>query len=297
MRILFILLLPFVLSASKILNYNVYDRTDRADIMLTFDTPFNGVIKQKRSNRKIILKLDNVTIESAKSKTVSSKFLQTLSIVPLKNAIEIIATIPSSDIKLSASKTTDAYGLRLRFYKKIPVENQSTTQNPLANLPTKKGDDLSKSYYIVITILIIGILILFYIKRKVTPANDTTKKIKKESWLFEANKTDPQPKKETNQDSVSIRFQKAINAENSVVMLDFGAQSYLVLMGKSNILLDKFTDEKPTSQHEFEDILKSRHEELEAFLSTPTSNKLDKEEPLQAYKERAATLLYNENQS
>jgi len=82
-------------------------------------------------------------------------------------------------------------------------------------------------------------------------------------------------------------------------MLDFGVQSYLVLMGKSNILLDKFTDEKLTSQREFEEILQSRHEELETFLSTSTTTSTSntKEEPLQAYKERAATLLYNDTQN
>jgi len=296
-KIFFILLLPFVLNASRILSYNVYDRTDRADVMITFDTPFNGVIKQHRSNTKIVLKLENVTIESTKSKTVSSKFLQTLSIVPLKNSIQITATIPSSDIKLSASKTTDSYGLRLRFSTKAPTMRQATTQNqtPLSNLPTKKGDDLSRSYYIVIAILIIGIFILFYIKRKITPRASTPKKTKKGSWLFEANKTNPEPPKENKTNNVEIRFQKVINSDNSVVMLDFGTQSYLVLMGKSNILLDKFTDEKPTSQREFEEILQSRHEELETFLSTPTNSTSNtKEEPLQAYKERAATLLYSD---
>ena len=55
--------------------------------------------------------------------------------------------------------------------------------------------------------------------------------------------------------NVSIRFQKNIDSSNSVVMLDFGEQSYLVLMGASNILLDKFTDNKPVSQEDFETIL------------------------------------------
>lgn len=305
-KIFFILLLPFILSASKILSYNVYDRTDRADIMMTFDTPFNGVVKQYRSKTKIVLKLENVTIESTKSKTVSSKFLQKFSIVPLHNAIQITATVPSSDIKISASKTIDSYGLRLRFSTKSPVIRKATSQvqTPLSNLPTKKGDDLSKSYYIVIAILIIGIFILFYIKNKITPKTNTPKKTKKGSWLFEANKKDLEPTKEIKKNneakvnSVEIRFQKAINSENSIVMLDFGVQSYLVLMGKSNILLDKFTDEKPTSQQEFEEILQSRHEELDTFLSTPTNSTSNtKEEPLQAYKERAAALLYNDTQN
>ncbi len=71
-------------------------------------------------------------------------------------------------------------------------------------------------------------------------------------------------------------------------MLDFGEQSYLVLMGAGNILLDKFTDNKPVTQEDFESILQSRHQELDEFLSL----KDEKKEPLQAYKERAASISY-----
>ncbi|WP_457744465.1 hypothetical protein [Sulfurimonas sp.] len=292
-KILLILLLPFLLYASKILSYNVYDRTDRADVMITFDTPYNGSIKETRTKTKIIITLDNVTIESAKSKVISSKFLKKLSIIPLKNSTQLIASIPLSGVKLSASKTTDAYGLRLRFSAKTTNKTDQVnknSQNSLSSLPTKKDDNLSKSYYIVVSILILGIFILFYIKRKVQKQPKAPKK-RKESWLFESNKESTQTNKDEPTNNVEIRFQKAIDSENSVVMLDFGTQSYLVLMGKSNILLDKFTDEQPTSQTEFESILQNRHEELESFLSTSSNQS---QEPLQAYKERAATLSYND---
>jgi hypothetical protein len=305
-RIFLLLLLPFLLYGAKILNYNVYDRTDRVDIMITFDTPYNGVIKQNTTKAKLILTLDNVTIEAPKYKKIASKYLQALSIVPLKNSTQIIAAVPSHAIKLHVSKTTDGYGLRLRFTTETATrkkELQQTNQDPLAALPTKKGNDLTKSYYIVIAILVAGIFFLFYIKRKIDPKQKAALKApkKKENWLFQSTNTPPATDETKSPNSVTIRFQKAIDSENSVIMLDFGPQSYLVLMGKSNILLDKFTDEKPTSQHEFESILQSRNEELESFLTTHEDEKVKQvntksQEPLQAYKERAATLLYSDNQ-
>lgn len=94
-------------------------------------------------------------------------------------------------------------------------------------------------------------------------------------------------------ENVSIRFQKNINEENSVVMLDFGQQSYLVLMGKNNILLDKFTDNKPETQEDFETILQNRHQELDDFIRVEsTTTRTSPKEPLQAYKERAASIIY-----
>lgn len=293
-KFLLLLSIPFLLSASKILSYNIYDRTDRVDVMITFDTPYNGVIKQSNSNSIITIKLENASIESSKIKQLSSKYIRSITITPMEEYTQIVAEIPPS-VALQASKTSDSYGLRLRFaapeiLPQTNVEQRSeVSKDEFASLPTKKGDDLSQSYYIVISILILGIGILFYIKKRV--ALPQTKQ-KQASWLFQENSSEEEEKKEftapTSQSNVTIRFQKALNSDNSVVMLDYGEQSYLVLMGKSNILLDKFSDNKPTNQSEFETILQNRHKELDNFLN----NDDDYKESLRIYKEKAASISY-----
>ncbi|HIP15108.1 MAG TPA: hypothetical protein EYG74_06440 [Sulfurimonas autotrophica] len=298
-KFLLLFLLPFSLYASKILSYNIYERTDRADVMLTFDTPYTGKIKQSLSKSKIIIKLEDATIESPKIKKVSSKYLHSLTITPMNKETIIVATVAPAT-KLIVSKTSDAYGLRLRFTNKTTLKNSTNTKlstamdtNKPSALPTKKDDNMSQSYSIVVVILLLGIFILFYIKKKIkpNPQNSQTKN----NWLFKSTQESPPVQKNTNTQAqnVTIRFQKAIDEKNSVVMLDFGDQSYLVLMGNGNILLDKFTKDKPTSQKEFEEILQSRHEDLENFLGKSQSQ--EKQEPLQAYKERAANIAY-ENQ-
>lgn len=302
-KYLLLFLLPFSLYGAKILSYNIYERTDRADVMITFDTPYSGRISQNSTNKKIIIKLNDASIESPKIKEVHSSFLHSLSITPLATQTQIVADVPSN-VKLLASKTTDGYGLRLRFktattptQQNNSAQNivQSASLNSLAALPTKKDEGISQSYYIVVSILIIGILILFFLKRKMQV--NTTNKMQN-NWLFKSNETEKTAQTTTNDstqnnsNNVSIRFQKSIDESNSVVMLDFGVQSYLVLMGKSNILLDKFTDDKPTTQQEFETILQSRHEQLGEFLNEGSSK--GTKEPLQAYKERAASLIYGE---
>jgi len=304
---LFILfLLPISLFSSKILSYNIYDRTDRVDIMITFDTPYTGKIKQNITKSMIAIKLEDASIESAKLKQLSSKYIRSLSITPMSQYTKIIASVPEGVI-LKASKTADAYGLRLRFTtKQSSIKNssfaKSTTQNKLSNLPTKKENDISQSYYIVIFIMMIGVLTLFIIKKKITPNTIKDQKIKQKkastSWLFKENKQESTKTKEPLSDNgdVKIRFQKTIDERNSVVMLDFGEQSYLVLMGNSNVLLDKYTDNKPSTQSDFETILQDRHKELDDFLQNKdtrdTVNDIAKKEPLQAYKERAAAILY-----
>ncbi len=307
-KYLLLFLLPLsILQASKILSYNIYDRTDRADVMITFDTPYDGVIKQSISKSKIIIKLSGASIESSKIKNISSKFLHSITITPMSNQTQIVASVPSS-IKLIASKTSDAYGLRLRFITKSSVtqkgsikSSKQVTSGSLSSLPTKKSDDMSTSYYIVVAILIIGILILFVLKKKMLTKGT---KNQQDPWLFQASdekKTEtstataiPTQSSDANND-ISIRFQKSLNEQNSVVMLDFGEQSYLVLMGRNNILLDKFSDNKPVTQDDFESILQNRHQELDDFLRVESNNSNEKSQPkeaLQAYKERAASILY-----
>jgi len=297
-------LLPFSLYASKILSYNIYDRTDRVDVMITFDTPYNGTIKQSVGNSTITIKLEDATIESAKLKKLSSEYIKSLSITPMANYTKIIALVPPS-VSLKASKTLDSYGLRLRFALKT-TQNKPTatiknkTSSPsLSQLPTK-NDDISNSYYIVIIILIIGIGILLFIKKRVTP---NKMKSQQHPWLFKDTLKENKEQQETNEiiplensddinnttDNISIRFQKSINKENSVVMLDFAEQSYLILMGKNNILLDKYTDNKPETQNDFDSILQDRNKELNDFLYGEDETT---KEPLQAYKEKAASIAY-----
>jgi len=270
--------------------------------MITFDTPYSGVIKQSKSKNRIIIKLQDAEIESSKIKKVNSDYLHSITITPLKNHTQILATI-SPNVRLIASKTSDAYGLRLRFTKQSASKKESQKEpTDLSLLPTKKSGEFTSSYYIVVGILIVGIIILLILKRKMVVQGNQTKS----PWLFNSNipvnNTPPnmeQANSPTLDNNVSIRFQKAIDINNSVVMLEYAEVSYLVLMGKnSSILLDKFQGDRPSSQQEFETILQDRNQILEDFIGTSEEKtnltQETKKEPLQAYKERAAFLSYSE---
>lgn len=295
-KIFFLFLLPLTLFGSKILSYNIYDRTDRVDIMITFDTPYTGIIKKSTIESKIIIKLEGASIESSKLKQISSRYLNTLSITPMSNYVKIVASIPSNVI-LKASKTSDSYGLRLRFQNESSAKKQQVTQiqqtneSFLSSLPTKQDEAVSDRYIIVVSLLIIGVIILLVIRKKITPEHmlkNKEKLTKQKSWPFNIKNTNIKtPPKQSSDDtnSVSIRFQKDIDGKNSVVMLDFMEQSYLVMMGSSNILLDKFNEDKPATQEDFESILQDKHQVLEEFLSTDDKTK--------AYSQKASTLSYN----
>ncbi len=283
-KIFFVLLIPFLLQASKILSYNVYERADRVDIVFTFDTPFEGVISQDMQDDKLIIKLDDATIESEKTKPLNSQYISKLIITPLSNYVQIVADVPT-DVQVQASKTADSYGLRLRFDKgatTIPSDTKSA-----APLPTKPDIEISTGYYIVIAVLLAMLGFVFYLKKKMNVVIPQTKnatpsiKPSKKPWMFSG-------KSEVHEE-LQVRFSKQLDQINRIVMVDYGHLSYLILAGQSNILLDKFEDDKPLNKNEFENLLKERNDELNALLNSQPKEK----EPFQTYKEKAASIAYD----
>jgi len=279
MRHLVLLLLPFLLFASKILSYNVYERSNRVDVMLTFDTPFDGKLSQVKQNNKIILKLEGASIEAPKIKNINTSYLHKMTLTPIGSHTEVILQTASS-VKMTASKTSDAYGLRLRFIKGTAVsknvEKTNSLFSPASGLETKPAGEFNNSYYVVIAVLLVGVFIMLWIKRKMGPASPKGKT----PWLF---------KGAAKKEGISVRFQKPLDPKNRVAMLDFEGQSYLVLLGTSNVLLDKYSQGKPVrTQNDFDKVLDDNRAELDSYLQLDTAEN----EPLQSYKDKASINAY-----
>jgi hypothetical protein len=195
-KLLLLVALNISLYASRILDYNIYDRSNRIDMVLIFDTPYKGKIKQSIKKSKIIINLENSYIKSSVSKKLSSKFLQSLTINQMGKNTQIVA-YKNKPVSLKASRRSDAHTLTLRFTKKMG----NTSRKSLSTaLPTKKESDMQKSYYIVSIILIIGILFLFAMKKKITQKQQ--------------NKLPTKDFSPDDKENVTIRFQKKLDENN-----------------------------------------------------------------------------------
>lgn len=289
-KIVLLLLLSTLVWGSKILSYNIYDRHERVDVMLTFDTPYEGVLRQNQQGSIITIKLEEASIDSPLNKNINSSYLQNITITPIGDQIQITAKV-SNNVVLQASKTSDSYGLRLRFSPSVATPNltEESTEK-VSSLPTKDGSEFEKSYYVVIGILVIGIGILFWLKQNIATRATAIHAAPKTPWTFSTTTKNaiptPNPTPISNIESggVQIRFQKTLDPAHSVAMLDFGTQSYLVLLGNNTILLDKFQDNIPITQNEFETLLRSKHQELDGFFQLGTSQ----DESFDSYKEKAS---------
>ncbi|MBS6287116.1 MAG: excinuclease ABC subunit A, partial [Campylobacter concisus] len=111
--VLFFVLFATQIFASNLLTYNIYERTDRVDIMLSFDAPYEGNIFQKREKDTTSLILNSLSYDQSASKDINSKIIQELDIEPKQNSL--VLNLRSNDaIIVNASKTTDSFGLRIR---------------------------------------------------------------------------------------------------------------------------------------------------------------------------------------
>jgi hypothetical protein len=289
-KIVLLLLLTTLVWGSKILSYNVYDRQERVDVMLTFDTPYEGVLRQNQQGGLITIKLEEASIDSPLNKNINSPYLQNITITPLGDQIQITAKV-SKNVVLQASKTSDSYGLRLRFSTPAVVPlTAEDTMNKTTSLPTKDGSEFEQSYYVVIGVLVIGIAILLWLKQNIATRATAIHAAPKTPWLFNATNTKnatPAVSTPTNtlaDGGVHIRFQKTLDPVHSVAMLDFGTQSYLVLLGNNTILLDKFQDNIPITQNDFEALLRTKHQELDSYFQLATTQ----DESFDTYKEKAS---------
>ena len=250
------MILQINLSATTLLTYNTYDRDDRVDIMLSFDTPYNGKIFLKKIDNGFKITLNDINFNKEVSKNINSSIIYQMQIIPANKSINIILKT-KKNIHIIASKTTDGFGLRLRVKTTQPLQKTILTKNQVVKnfnaFPLDKTSYDNSRYYIVILILLLLLILLWLIKKKVSNPNSS------KNWLF---------KNDINENEVKILYRKQIDPKNSVLVLSYLDKKYLVLTGSSNQLLDKFSSDNTNIENddEFEQIFAKNRQKLDEFL-------------------------------
>ena len=288
--LIFSLLCIHTLVASTILSYKVYERDDRVDILFTFDTPYDGRISQQQESDTVTtLLLNDAQYDSSVTRDITSAYLQKLTITPQHDRTALtLALTPQA--KYSVSKTVDNYGLRLRFEAKTPLATTLLGTKPevktLSNtLPTQKTAPSTNTRYIAVVALLLALVIgLLLFKRKMDAKESS-------GWLFKG-------KNPHNLEKVNIIFQKPLDNQNKVVMMEFGHRQYLVIVGHSHLLLDTFSQGESIKDEEgFDALLKRNQHELDAYMRLDHGKKaMEKPDSLQSLKEKASHQAYRTQQ-
>lgn len=275
MKIVLALFIAFSsLFASNLLTYNVYERSDRIDIMLSFDSPHEGSISQKNDATSITLSIVDLAYDKMVEKNINSPIIQELILLPDANNLKIIL---KSDKKISvlASKTVDGFGLRIRG-----TILQASSQKPTAIEPSLKTtsdadsmDFLDTRYLIVIAFLLVLVLLMLWIRKRVANKTMAPQPKGSKSWLFNPKTGLPR--------EVNLLHKKPLDNQNSVVLFEYGNIKYLVMTGNTNILLEKFQDGEVKDTNEFEKVFEENRKRLDDYLKLQDT-KLD------SYKHKAS---------
>ena len=310
MRIFAAPLLFFVaLWGSNLSTYNVYERSDRVDIMLSFDAPYSGAILQERKDGVITLLFKDLQNDQNIEKSINSSILQELLFEPRGQNLALVIK-SDAQVAVSASKTTDGFGLRIRVTPENAANSAATTalspqetreniteatnlsgdqnasnltqsaQGASLNLGAQNGDVnfmtqgmsdmIDYRYYSVLGVLALLLVVLLFVKAKLKNKQKTIKTKRENGW-FEKVKSD---------DGVEIIYEKPLDDTNKVVLFQHLDRRYLVLTGTSNVLLDKFGEEQMTSEQDFQSFFEENQKKLNAYI--------ENRQTLDAYKDKAS---------
>ncbi len=113
---LFLLFLTLFIPAfaAKLVNFSVYDREDRVDLMLSFDAPYNGHISQMKQGNIIAISLNDLLTDKAQSQNLSKGIVKKVLITPQNNKTAI-ALETSSQANINISSINNKIGLRIRI--------------------------------------------------------------------------------------------------------------------------------------------------------------------------------------
>ncbi|EMY2788187.1 hypothetical protein AAIL10_001126 [Campylobacter jejuni] len=229
--VLFFLILP--LYSVELISYNIYDRNDRVDLMLSFDNAYNGKISQKKEKNLTLLTFSDLTYSKDELKELNSQLVDKISISS-KNNNTYIMLQNKQNINLELSSINDKFGVRIRAIEqgKANIESVPTTtaNNSQELMPKPKSTSLEgydyTNYILVMLILVILLIVFWWFKKTMVYKNNNVSR------------------------DFTMIFQRFLDKNNQLVVFDHANKRYTMIIGNSNVLLESVEiPEEQTIKH------------------------------------------------
>lgn len=231
--VLFFLILP--LYSVELISYNIYDRNDRVDLMLSFDNAYNGKISQKKEKNLTLLTFSDLTYSKDELKELNSQLVDKISISS-KNNNTYIMLQNKQNINLELSSINDKFGVRIRAIEQGKANIQSvvspitTANNSQELMPKSKSTSLEgydyTTYILVMLILVILLIVLWWFKKTMIYKNNNVSR------------------------DFTMIFQRFLDKNNQLVVFDHANKRYTMIIGNFNVLLESVEiPEEQTIKH------------------------------------------------
>jgi hypothetical protein len=234
MRILALLSL-FCISffAANLTSITSTQENDQVILMMTFDKPFDGVIDQNNTAKGLLLTMSELNVEQRKDIAFENSFLTKAVLAKIAPKTAVLYLETANTLNINASKSADAQKMTITISKQIaPAAPQEASAGaPKTALQETAGEgvpDLSWRY-ITATLFMLALLVgLMIVKKKFQ--NSGPKTI-----------SDLLSKGGASND-IKIISQKFIDNTNRVMLIEYADVKYLLLVGSSSMVIDKFYD-------------------------------------------------------
>jgi hypothetical protein len=259
-----LLLLPALLSASKIVDHRVDVSNGRVDVLLTLDAPYKEGLKKSQEKGRIVVALDGARVVSEKVEAVGSPLLSKLTLSPAGQGTKVIVEVPGS-VTMKAGKSPDGLRVRLRFEK--PAASRAavlasaaaaapSAQSAMASPKAGFLDRYPPTYYLTVLFLTLLLLLLLWRRRRKREArtasfararffiaakkkiNAIVPRLVKKSKLLERAK----PESST---AAPSRLQRFLNPRSKLVLTATGLLAIMLLLPKVNLYYQLEHEVKP----------------------------------------------------
>ncbi len=257
MKKIFLFFLALPLFGAKLINYNIYDRNDRVDVMLSFDSAYNGNISQKTEKNFTLLTLSELSFPKEELKNLNSSLVDKIQISS-KNDKTYIMFQNKAKVSLDISSINDKFGVRIRVTSENlnrnlnsnPNPNQNLNQNVNQNSPVASASILNTNadskelksknsslegfnytqYILVMLVLVLILIALWWFKRTMNQKGFINSK------------------------NFNVAFQRPLDKNNQFMILEYKNKRYVMIIGSSNVLLEsvEFTEDELNRKDEFD---------------------------------------------
>ncbi|MBZ7980190.1 hypothetical protein AVBRAN12642_06030 [Campylobacter sp. RM12642] len=265
MKKIILLLISLNLFANNIINYNIYKRDDRIDVMLSFDSPYNakdGDIRILSGSDYVGVVLNNVKISERNSQILNMPYAEQLLMYPLGESTVLEFKTKEKINVIPALTKDDGFGLRIRVMPK--------TTNQVQNNEIKYAEDnnIDSKLYSMIGVLAILVLILIFVKRQLAKKGKISNLNSKQKVASFLN---------INENQAVVICEKQLDKDNKFIVIDYENSRYKLIIGNTNIWLDAPNQ----TEENFESYFEENKQKLQNMI---------KQNALNSYKEKISKI-------
>ncbi|EHD2941746.1 hypothetical protein JRT61_001098 [Campylobacter coli] len=262
MKILLLSILALPLFAVELISYNIYDRNDRVDLMLSFDSAYGGKISQKKEKNLTLLTFSDLKYDKEELKSLNSKLVDKISISSKDNYTYIMLQ-NKEPISLELSSINDKFGVRVRAVEqnnKISINpeqnNLSTNEEPILNSKKTSLEGYNYTNYILVLLVLFALLIvLWWLKRTLAFKNTGVSR------------------------DFHVVFQRFLDKNNQLIVFEYSNKRYTMIVGNSNIVLEEveISDYEPKtvekSEKNFDSFFEENKKRIQSLIEQRQKNK------------------------